>query len=293
MTRISNAGHDENGRYSGGKAGDQTGTEWYMRDWYSRPWNGVARHPNARVRAFIATYATHAANNNHIGYDQSQRTTFWDVLKHVKNCDPINIKQDCEADCSAGVAAICKAVGYYVGDKKLQAIDVNMYTGDEEVVLRKAGFDILTDSKYTGQDDYLVTGDILINTSHHTAINCSNGSKIHTSSNQTTSKTSSSSSNKYTVVGELKVLQKIIGTNADGVWGPKTLAKWGNRVLKYGDQSNIVLVCKRALLARGYTGVVDNNSFGNGTKNAVKAFQKKSSLTIDGEIGPKTATKLF
>lgn len=25
---ISNCGHDENNRYSGGKAGDQTGTEW-------------------------------------------------------------------------------------------------------------------------------------------------------------------------------------------------------------------------------------------------------------------------
>ena len=27
---ISNCGHDENGRYSGGKAGDQTGTEWQV-----------------------------------------------------------------------------------------------------------------------------------------------------------------------------------------------------------------------------------------------------------------------
>lgn len=25
---ISNCGHDERGKYSGGKAGDQTGTEW-------------------------------------------------------------------------------------------------------------------------------------------------------------------------------------------------------------------------------------------------------------------------
>lgn len=33
---ISNCGHDENGRYSGGKAGDQTGTEWQVINWYSR-----------------------------------------------------------------------------------------------------------------------------------------------------------------------------------------------------------------------------------------------------------------
>ena len=38
MVKISNCGHDENGRYTGGKAGDQTGTEYQIMNWYSRPW---------------------------------------------------------------------------------------------------------------------------------------------------------------------------------------------------------------------------------------------------------------
>ena len=46
---ISNCGHDENGRYSGGKAGDQTDTEWQVINWYSRPWKCVLRHPNAKT----------------------------------------------------------------------------------------------------------------------------------------------------------------------------------------------------------------------------------------------------
>lgn len=37
MVRVSNCGHDENGRYAGGKAGDQTGGEYCLRPWYSRP----------------------------------------------------------------------------------------------------------------------------------------------------------------------------------------------------------------------------------------------------------------
>ena len=37
---ISNCGHDENNRYSGGKAGDQTGTEWRVINWYNRPCKG-------------------------------------------------------------------------------------------------------------------------------------------------------------------------------------------------------------------------------------------------------------
>jgi len=48
--KIANSGHDERGRYSGGKAGDQTGTEWAIINWYNRPWNCVLRHPNQKVR---------------------------------------------------------------------------------------------------------------------------------------------------------------------------------------------------------------------------------------------------
>ena len=45
---ISNSGSDENGAYSGGQAGDQTGKEWRMRDWYNRPWTCVLRYPEDR-----------------------------------------------------------------------------------------------------------------------------------------------------------------------------------------------------------------------------------------------------
>lgn len=78
---ISNCGHDENNRYRGGKAGDQTGTEWRVINWYNRPWKCVLRHPNADVRAMIASMAKAAANNNLIGYDQSQRGTFGRTLQ--------------------------------------------------------------------------------------------------------------------------------------------------------------------------------------------------------------------
>ena len=70
--QISNSGSDERGSYHGGKAGDNTGREWYIRDWYNRPWNCVLRHPNQEVRACIADLAIKAANNNKIGYDQYQ-----------------------------------------------------------------------------------------------------------------------------------------------------------------------------------------------------------------------------
>ena len=69
---ISNCGHDERGKYSGGKAGDQTGTEWQVINWYNRPWKCVLRHPDAATRKLIAQMAKAAAVNNMVGYCQSQ-----------------------------------------------------------------------------------------------------------------------------------------------------------------------------------------------------------------------------
>ena len=70
---ISNCGHDERGKYSRGKAGDQTGTEWQVINWYNRPWKCVLRHPDVATRKLIAQMAKAAAVNNMVGYCQSHR----------------------------------------------------------------------------------------------------------------------------------------------------------------------------------------------------------------------------
>ena len=111
---ISNCGHDENNRYKGGKAGDQTGQEWAIIPWYSRPWNVVLRYPNESVGKKIAELAEKAAKNNNIGYDQNERGTYWNCLR-ASGYDPSKIAELCEADCSSGVVANIKAVGYLLG----------------------------------------------------------------------------------------------------------------------------------------------------------------------------------
>lgn len=174
---IANSGHDENGKYSGGKAGDQTGTEWQVQPWYDRPWTNVFRYPIKDIREVIASLAEEAAANNKIGYDQGQRTTFWRELEKV-GYHPKDITVACEADCSAGVAAILKAAGYLTGDKDLQDISVDMYTGSETMELVDAGFINLTDKMYLTSDKYLMRGDVLLCRGHHTAINLTNGVAI-------------------------------------------------------------------------------------------------------------------
>lgn len=171
---ISNCGHDENGRYSGGRAGDQTGTEWQIRAWYDRPWTHVLRHPDPDVRATIAALAEEAAGNNLIGYDQGQRGTFWEKLK-AADYHPAKITAACEADCSSGVAALVKAAGYLLGKKRLRDVPADMYTGNERQILTDAGFDCLTAEKYLSSDNYLNRGDILLAEGHHTCVNLTNG----------------------------------------------------------------------------------------------------------------------
>ena len=173
---ISNSGSDENGAYSGGQAGDQTGKEWRMRDWYNRPWTCVLRYPDQKVALKIAQLAIDAALNDHIGYDQSQNRTYLTQLKSV-GWEPSKITVSCEADCSAGVCANVTAAGYLIGIKALQN-HTGTYTGNMRSALTKAGFQLLTDSKYLTSGDYLLPGDILLNDGHHTATNVTIGKKV-------------------------------------------------------------------------------------------------------------------
>ena len=181
---ISNSGHDERGKYSGGAAGDQTGTEWQLINWYNRPWDKVFHFPDARVRQLIAELAIEAAENPLVGYDQGQRTTFWAALKATGTYHPKDITTPCEDDCSAGVAAICKAAGYILGITDLKDISTGMTTKNETTILQQAGFETLTEKKYLTSDAYLYAGDVLLCTGHHTCINVTDGTKVETPSYQ-------------------------------------------------------------------------------------------------------------
>lgn len=205
---ISNSGGDERGKISGGTAGDQTGKEWQLRSWYSRPWNCVLRHPNAAVREKIAELGRKAAQNNKIGYDQNQRDTYWQQLQKA-GYDPSKITVACEADCSAGVIANVKATGYLLGIKNLQNIAAT-YTGNMRSAFKAAGFMVLVDSKYLISPDYLLPGDILLNDQHHTATNISAGSKACG-----TAATQNADSNESKIVGTCSVTLKqfLVGAN--------------------------------------------------------------------------------
>lgn len=254
---ISNSGSNENGKVYGGKPGDQTGREWQVRSWYNRPWNCVLRYPDAFVADQIASWAERAAKNDKIGYNQLNRKSFWKELEK-SDYDPGKIATACDADCSAGVAGVVKAIGYKLNLPKLQAISPDLVTSQMRAAFKKAGFSVLTAAKCLNSDKYLLRGDILLNDQHHVAINLTDGSGTKTAP---------------PAVCPYKEPNYYIsrGSSGNGVkWVQWHLKRLGYDIGKSGTDG----ICGRM------------------TDAAIRKFQRDKKLEVDGIVGPKTRAAL-
>ena len=258
---IANSGHDENNKYHGGQAGDQTGHEAELKAWYYRPWTVVLRYPDSAVGLCIAKLEVAMCLNNKIGYDQYQRTTYWKELVKA-GYDPSAITAACEQDCTGGTTANVKAAGHIMGIPALEDISVDTYSGNMKARFVKAGFKALTDSKYLTGPKYLLPGDVLLYEGHHAAVNITRGSKAPTT-----------------------------GTTAPTT---DTTVTPGDRNLKNGMSGADVKSLQEALIRLGYDcgkwGA--DGEFGDATEMAVRRFQTQEDLTPDGEAGPETIAAL-
>ena len=266
--KISNSGHDERGRYINGKAGDQTGTEWYIRSWYKRPWNVVIRFEDPKIASMIATLSIYAAQNNKVGYDQGQRTTYWTQLVKA-GYDPRKITVACEDDCSAGVMANVRAALELTGHSKwAKNINIHATTWTMRGSICSCGAKVktFTDASHVNGTSYLLPGDILLRTSAHTAVNLGVGSRMKAP--------------KYTDT----IVQKGLYTGTF-----PTLPK--KEYFCKGDTGQQVKYLQSFLRWYGtYYDSIDG-SFGNNTLAAVKAFQKAEGLEVDGYFGKKSLAK--
>lgn len=299
---ISTCGHDERNKYSGGKAGDQTGKEWYIRSWYNGKWNCVIRFP-ANIREQIALNAERAAKNNLVGYDQGQRTTYYDHLK-ASNWDASRITIACEADCSAGVSANIIAAGHILNIDKLKNFSKSNTTRTLRNACKAVGAEILTDKKYLTSDKYLLRGDIILKEGTHVITNCTNGSNANSVSSIASSVSGSDVKSiikkgqqhainftgyKITVDGivgndtkkmKARVLQRAInldykaGISEDGIFGFGSKRALGNHYVEQGEKQYLVTALEILLMLNGIdSGTVElPGIYGSGL---TKAVQKK------------------
>lgn len=257
--RIGSARIDERGKVSGGKVGDQTGKEVSTQNWYhhSKRWV-VIRAKDPVQREKIAKAMEMACANNKIGYDQTNRYALFNAVK-TKGYDPSKCTEKVETDCSALVRVCCCYAGIIVGD---------FNTGMQATVLGNSGkFDITKDIKYTQSSDYLLRGDILVTESKgHTVVVLDNGAKA-----------------------DPKKPKFTVGTISSGSSSNETAAK---PTLRKGSKGAEVKVLQKNLNKVMKAGLSVDSSYGSKTETAVRAFQSKYKLTVDGVYGPKTYEKM-
>lgn len=173
---LCGASIDENGRASGGKAGDQTGKEVRKTPWYKYgggAWSYVLRMEDPKQAEVVASSAEQIAAQDRVGYDQGERNSLFNYLRKgytIKNIPA------CELDCTA-LGAVC--VYLAGGDPAVLYSGGNLpYSGNFDTKVMKAiKCQKLTASKYLTSSDYLKRGDILIKAGHHCEVVVSNGSK--------------------------------------------------------------------------------------------------------------------
>ena len=97
---------------------------------------------------------------------------------------------------------------------------------------------------------------------------------------------------KAIIIGLQTELNKQFNANlvVDGVFGPKTKEALPN--VKKGATGNITYLIQVALFILGYN-VIPDGIFGNKTENAVRQFQQRNNLFVDGIAGKQTLRLLF
>jgi len=168
MVKIAHASIDEHGNISGGQAGDQTGKEVCIRDWYNKPWNVVIRMKIPAMRLKVADCMKKVVNNNLVGYNQLKRNSLLNYARNV-GYDPAKVTTPCETDCSASATLACIYAG--ISESALVKNGNSATTSTLRGLLKATGsVDIFSDKEYTAKTDNLLVGDILLSEGHHVAV---------------------------------------------------------------------------------------------------------------------------
>lgn len=164
MVKIGQASISENGGING-NAGDSTGKEVYMREWWDNNWTFVYRPKKSSVAKTLVKGMKLACKNDNIGYGQYDRITLFNELKRLAGNGNITtahikrIKKKVNCDCSSLVAALVYIAGY-------RTISPYMTTYNEyQQLMNTGGFKAIT-GVILSNPTLLKKGDIIQSTGH-------------------------------------------------------------------------------------------------------------------------------
>ena len=308
---IGHASKDENNKYTGGAAGDQTGKEVCKRTYYKHANGWYALRPKSVAHAnAIVEAMQQAVDNPNIGYDQGERS---DIMTSLKKYGSLKkIAEPTECDCSSLVrACVYQATGKDVG---------SFTTANEASVLASSGLFENKFSVYSSSSLY--NGDILVTqTKGHTVVVISGNPRkaVATTGTQkeTTVQTAATNNNKQEqtvvvskgdaiikkgqqhaidftgvkigvdgIVGnetnkmKARVLQHAMNLDygktieEDGVFGSKSVAKLGSHYVAKYEKQFMVTAAEILMELHGIDpkGVEMPGVYGNGLVNAAIRF---------------------
>lgn len=261
--KIGHASIAENGKATGGKAGDQTGKELCTRDWYTKGWNVLLRPLRSGLAEKSAVAMEAACANPSIGYDQSGRNTLYQKAK-AAGFRLEDIDTACECDCSS-LVHVCAIAG---GANLTYGSNGHTTRTMVREFVNSGDYAKLTDSNYLTMDKYLRRGDILVKEGSHTAMVLTNGERAGASFGAETQHNQDIVTVHYSV--RLPLLRK-------------------------GMKSDAVKAMQQLLLARGYELPLygADSYFDEETENALLLFQENMALKPDGKCGPDTWSALL
>lgn len=160
---VGSARHNEYGTTTGGEAGDQTGHECEMQDFYVHElgWD-LLRPKDTHKASMIADNMVSICNNDNIGYDWNRVPSLYAAAEKY-GFDAAKVQVKCNTNCAGAVRNCVAYAGIKSGD---------FYTGNEASVLMKTGeFDLITDSTKTSDPTFMKVGDILVSKAQgHTVV---------------------------------------------------------------------------------------------------------------------------
>ena len=233
------------------------------------------------------SFAVGIANDNSHGYSQAVRSLY-------------NITIPKSFDCSS----LCCTSYYYAFLKNGLTEQANYikshcsYTGNMLNMLN-VGFEIVARNQTAHAQ--MQKGDLELNVTHHVAMAIDRDNIVHARSSEGTTNTIDDSGNEirtqkwylYNInhggwTHRLRFTGKGLNLNSSTNTSTTTTTKnW----IEYGDRGNDVKTLQTKLNKVGYKLEVDGIC-GNATVAAIKDFQKKYNLAVDGQAGKNTITKL-
>lgn len=224
MVRIAHSSIDENRKAKGGKAGDQTGKEVCIRNWYNTDWDCVIRFNDPEMAEKAAQIMEAIALNDNVGYDQGGRNTLLAEAEKV-NFDISKIKTKCESDCSSAVSTAC--IGAGAPKSSLYKWNNCSSTRSLRKDLLETGLvTIFTTTKYTRSCEHALRGDIYLNEGNHVVMVIDNAPGAKREENKPVQNNTSATTQTHSLELGQKVKLKTGAKYYDG----KTIPSW---VFKY------------------------------------------------------------